>query len=192
MEDTLEKQVGKAFDVVREMLADRGHQMRDVAVAISEFVSKRDTIQADVTDDTLLVMYVTLRQNGTAIRSDLKKRIERHRRVIMVFRELPINSDTVLARLKEDFPDVAFEMFGLSELQYNVTRHVLVPKHVRIRDPARIVKVLQAYGVKRAQLPIIHHSDVMCRYLGVEVGDLVEVHRTSPTGGVHVAYRMCV
>jgi DNA-directed RNA polymerase subunit H (RpoH/RPB5) len=190
--DTLEKQVGKAIEIVREMLSDRGQDVRSVDIDIGETVSKRETIQMDIADDTLLVMYVTLRQNGTAIRSDLKKRIERHKRVIMVFREPPINADTILTRLKEDFIDVAFEMFGLGELQYNVTKHVLVPKHVRIRDPARISKILQTYGVKRPQLPIIHRNDVMCRYLAVEIGDMVEVHRTSPTGGVHIAYRMCV
>lgn len=197
-DNTLSGQVIKAVKVLSEMMTDRGfagHALQffspDDCIAA---VLKRDTIQIDVTDRVLLVIYVTSRHNGTSIRTDLKKRIDvsRHSRVILVFRENPVNIESVGTKLREEFAGIHVEIFGLLELQFNVTKHVLVPKHERVDDSNVISSVLKLYGVKKQQLPIIHHNDVICRYLGMESGDLVRVYRKSPTAGVHIAYRLCV
>jgi DNA-directed RNA polymerase subunit H (RpoH/RPB5) len=196
-DNSLGVQVTKAVVVLSEMMTDRG--ISDHALQSFDpddclnAVLRRETIQIEVTADTLLVMYITARQNGTSIRADLKKRIEpRHTRCILVFRDVPINISTIADKLKTEFEDVRkIEVFSINELQYNVTKHVLVPLHRRI-DPNAVPDVLRTYGIKRHQLPLILHTDAVCRYLGVEPGDVIEVHRISPAAGVHVAHRLCV
>lgn len=195
-DNPLTSQVAKAFAVLTQMMVDRGHadtKLRAVTPAeCTAMAAKRDTIELEAADGVLLVMYLTTRHNGTAVRADLKRRIAHHRRVIVVFRENPLNTDAMLTRLREEFRDVKFETFSLQDLQFNVTRHHLVPQHERISDPDAVKAVLRRYGVKRAQLPVIHKSDAVCRYYGIESGDLVRVTRVSPAGGSHEMYRMCV
>lgn len=178
------------------MMTDRGiaHRLGEMSNAdCVNAAHRRETAQIPVSDDTIIVMYLTTRQNGTSVKNDLRRRVDDvHRRVILVFRELPVNVDAVGARLREEYPTVKFETFSLAELQYNVTEHVLVPKHERVTDADTIRSILKTYGIKRNQLPLIQRTDAVCKYLGIEPGDLVRIHRTSPSSGVHVAYRMCV
>jgi DNA-directed RNA polymerase subunit H (RpoH/RPB5) len=197
-DNPLTQQVVRSVHVLTQMMTDRGldHKLKHITTdECIRATQQRETLQVSVTDNTLLVMYLTTRHNGTSVKNDLRKRINgaEHRTVILVFREMPLNGDTIAAKLREDHPNVKkIEMFSLSELQYNVTEHCLVPKHERVNDPEAIRSVLKLYGIKRNQLPVIQKSDVVCRYLGIESGDLVRIHRVSPSSGIHVAYRMCV
>ena len=133
------------------------------------------------------------RHNVTTVKSDLKRRIRDQSHVILVFRELPLNVDSFKVKLKDDFPNVTFEMFDMQDLMFNVTHHVLVPKHERIHDYDTIRSIMKQYGIQRKlEFPIISKTDPVCKYFAVDAGDLVKIHRISPSGGVHVSYRLCV
>lgn len=201
IENTLSCQVIKAAKTLREMFDDRGYIDNDLRLLGDDkclsMVASRETLQIRVTDDTLLVMYMTMRHNGSTVRADLKKRIDPkvHRRCILVFRDVPSNCEAIAKKLKEDLSMTTLpfiEVFSLEELQFNVTKHHLVPKHERITSPAEIQSVLQKYGVRKNQLPIIlAKTDPVCRYLGAEPGDLIKITRMSPTAGEHIIYRYC-
>lgn len=64
------------------------------------------------------------------------------------------------------------EMFRESELGYNVTKHVLVPQHVRAT--ADEAAQLKKYTGK---LPLLLATDPVARFLGFRRGDLVKVTR---------------
>ena len=88
---------------------------------------------------------------------------------------------------------VAIEMFLISELQFNVSKHSRVPLHEPIRDAAAIDEVLARYRVKtKRELPSIQSTDPMAKYLALKPGQLVRITRPSPSAGTHITYRCCV
>lgn len=85
------------------------------------------------------------------------------------------------------------QVFQISELMFNVSRHSLVPKHEVMRDEAEIKDMFTRYHVKgKSQLPAIHQSDPMAKYLGLVPGDIVRITRPSPTCGSYEYFRVCV
>jgi DNA-directed RNA polymerases I, II, and III subunit RPABC1 len=70
------------------------------------------------------------------------------------------------------------EPFLQSELQFNITKHKYVPKHI-ICSAKKKADVLQKYSVTKDQLPRILSSDPVCRYLGAAKGQLIKIIRPS-------------
>ena len=84
------------------------------------------------------------------------------------------------------------QVFEFAELQYNLSKHTLVPPHTAIRNEADIDEVLRRYTLKsRYQLPLILSTDPMARYLALKPGQLVRIVRESPSAGTYVLYRCC-
>ncbi len=85
------------------------------------------------------------------------------------------------------------QTFILNDLQYNITRHVLVPKHEVISDETEVESLLKQLQVKsRHQLPSILRSDPIARYFGVKPGNIMKITRVSPSAGQTVFYRCVV
>lgn len=85
-----------------------------------------------------------------------------------------------------------FQIFEFKELLFNISRHVLVPKH-EIIDESEINSILQKNHLKhRSQLPHILKTDPMARYLGLKSGMIVKITRPSPSAGEYTNYRCCI
>jgi DNA-directed RNA polymerase subunit H len=72
-----------------------------------------------------------------------------------------------------------------------ILEHELVPEH-RVLSLEEAVSLLKRLGAKPWQLPQISLNDPIARLLNAKPGDIIEIKRRSPTGGVHVAYRLVV
>ena len=79
----------------------------------------------------------------------------------------------------------------LSEKKINVFDHVLVPRHVLL-SREEVEKVLHKYRIQPYQLPRILASDPAVRAIQAQPGDVVQIHRKSPTAGEAIAYRYVV
>lgn len=111
---------------------------------------------------------------------------------IRVFIVVVRNCPTSPARSSVMALGLEVEFFDIRELQYNVSRHKLVPKHVPIRKEEEIQAVLDRFFVKnRFQLPLILTSDPMAAYLALKPGQLVRIVRPSPSVGQTIVYRCC-
>lgn len=91
-------------------------------------------------------------------------------------------------------PSVApaiIETFQESDLVVNITKHVLVPKHIVLSDSEK-KELLQKYRLKESQLPRIQGLDPVARYLGLKRGQVVKIIRRSETSGRYASYRICL
>ncbi len=84
------------------------------------------------------------------------------------------------------------EIFFLKEVQYNVTKHHMVPKHEVIKNDKH-AEILQTYGLQsKTQLPLLLTSDPVVRFIGGREGDIIKVTRMPQHVGEHILYRYCV
>lgn len=79
----------------------------------------------------------------------------------------------------------SIELFNLSELQYNITKHRLVPKHIRLTlDESKEFK--KRFGSKH---PTLLKTDPISRFYNFKRGDIIRVIRSS-NGNNYIAYRI--
>jgi DNA-directed RNA polymerase I, II, and III subunit RPABC1 len=63
--------------------------------------------------------------------------------------------------------DLVIELFHMDQLSFNVTKHVLVPHHVKIDH----------WDTNDRNYPILLTSDPISRFLGFRVGDVIKITR---------------
>lgn len=88
-------------------------------------------------------------------------------------------------KLIENSVDVKIELFTLEELQYNITRHRLVPKHTPLSpDEGKAFK--KEFGMK---IGTILRSDPIARFYDFQRGDIIKITRNSGDS-TYVTYRI--
>jgi DNA-directed RNA polymerase I, II, and III subunit RPABC1 len=188
------EEVMKSLTTIFDMLRDRRVDGVDEAAErysvneISSILSSRQTFNLDIKDKVRIIFDV-----GSKMKSaDVKKIVELDTDFalfLIVSREKAGANE--LKKLKE--LKVEFQVFDMRELQYNISKHMLVPKHELLTNDAEIEEIVNVHMLKsRHQMPIILKTDPMARYLYARPGDLVRITRHSPTSGEHVIYRCCM
>jgi DNA-directed RNA polymerase I, II, and III subunit RPABC1 len=157
--------LAKARKTMVEMLTDRGYKNintdLDQSLIICDQVLVYFTTEKSVTINTV--------KNFIVMLNDREKTGG-----ILVYP----NTITPSAKKAVEVIDKTIELFNVDELQYNLTHHVLVPKH-------QLATCEELGATKRSQLPVMLSSDPVCRYYSFKKGDIIRITRTS---GV-VAYR---
>lgn len=95
------------------------------------------------------------------------------------------------ARLIPSVEPAIIETFPESDLVVNITKHVLVPKHIKLSNFEK-KELLEKYRLKESQLPRIQREDPVSRYLGLRRGQVVKIIRRSETSGRYASYRICL
>jgi DNA-directed RNA polymerase subunit H (RpoH/RPB5) len=87
---------------------------------------------------------------------------------------------------------IRMRFFHIKQLVVNPSKHVLVPPHRKLTSEEAAEEIKRLHIKSKAQFPLIKHSDIQSRILGLVPGDLVEVLRPSPTAGIARVLRICV
>ncbi|MFB6203297.1 MAG: DNA-directed RNA polymerase subunit H [Candidatus Nanohaloarchaea archaeon] len=70
----------------------------------------------------------------------------------------------------------------------DVDEHEAVPEH-RKMDEDEVEELLERYDTEKEKLPKIERTDAALKSMDVEVGDVIEITRESPTAGESTYYR---
>lgn len=177
---------------ILEMLNDRGYDMSginkdDIYTGLTN--KNNHTISMVIGDEVIEVIYYLpskfkLAEARTVININPKAKLT----IIVLNDKLSANNTKSVLELGQNI-----NIFEIRELQFNITKHILVPKHEIIRDDDIITDIVLRYNIKtKFQLPHILKSDPMSRYLGLKTGDMVKITRTSPSAGEYIGYRVCL
>ena len=84
------------------------------------------------------------------------------------------------------------QFFQLNELQFNPTKHQLVPPHRKLNQEES-TSIMNRYLIKsKLQMPIILKTDVIAKWHGLKQGDIVEIIRYNENSGKSYYYRCCI
>lgn len=185
--------VVRSFQTLLEMLNDRkvdlGGLSPDSSHELLEaFVANNKTLFEIVINKTKIIYSLSSKVKW----SELKKFFDDDEPLqlyICVFKEkMSQNNTKMMTNLK-----LNLQLFDIKQLQFNISRHVLVPKHEVIDDETIVAQILENLSIKsKFQLPLILKSDAMARYLNLKNGDVIRITRVSPTAGEYISYRCCV
>ena len=73
----------------------------------------------------------------------------------------------------------------------DVSKHVLVPKHVKLNEKEK-KELFEKYVADLRDLPKVFKDDAAIQALDVKEGDIIKIFRTSPTAGEAIFYRRVV
>ncbi|XP_020221110.1 DNA-directed RNA polymerase V subunit 5A [Cajanus cajan] len=83
------------------------------------------------------------------------------------------------------------EIFRITDLLVNITKHVLQPKHEVLTDDEKKA-LLTKYSLEDKQLPLILKTDAIARYYGYEKGQVIKITHSGPLIESYVSYRCVV
>jgi DNA-directed RNA polymerase I, II, and III subunit RPABC1 len=186
------EKITRSFQTILEMLTDRGIDNGNVSTKHVQDVLQVDNLKPVI--EILLpsqtkIIYYTLPKFKWA---EVKKYFDDETPFALYI--LVTNDDITSNNMKTiNTLGLNIECYKVKTLQFNITKHELVPKHEVIRDQEEIARLVEKYNVKsKFQFPVILKSDPIAKYYAIKSGEMVKVTRPSPTAGTYIAYRCCV
>ena len=182
----------KSFNTILEMLRDRKIDVSH----INQTVVTNSLVQNSLSNVSFkmqignisLIYHLNTKFKLSDMRKILGDNIDTSLMYIFI-----VNDKISLSNMKSfNSWSMNYQIFHIKELQFNITKHILVPKHEKV-DEEHIKTILDTFSLKtKFQLPLILKSDPMSRYLGLKGGDVVKVTRNSPSSGEYFVYRCCM
>ncbi|MBS3113162.1 DNA-directed RNA polymerase subunit H [Candidatus Woesearchaeota archaeon] len=77
------------------------------------------------------------------------------------------------------------------EMNIDVEKHVLVPKHSLLSDKDKVA-LFEKYNILEFNLPKILITDVAIKKLDPKIGDIIKIERVSLTAGKSLYYRVVI
>lgn len=175
---------------IAHMLRDRKYEV-DNEITLEDFQAWADTVDGDLREamtrtyhkgeTTMAILWLTSPLLGAAAIARLVETMNEmkvQRSIVVVQGKITSYALAAIRNLKVQ--GVHIETFTEKELQYNPTRHELVPTHTIVSAAAK-KKVLEDYALTKDQMQVIKSTDVICRYLGAPKGTLLRIKRPSET-----------
>jgi DNA-directed RNA polymerase subunit H (RpoH/RPB5) len=83
-------------------------------------------------------------------------------------------------------------MVSIKRLQFNILKHVLVPRHIVISEEEE-KRVMKRFNIsEKSEFPDISRFDPVAQVIGLRPGNVCKIERPSKTAIVSEYYRVCV
>jgi len=209
----MSEEAAKLFRIrktLAEMLNDRGYNVtkEELEMTIDQFKETYgDTSRENLTmlaakkdekesDSQIFVFFAEEARLGVKTIKQYIDRMEKDKikkAILVVQDKITPYAQQVLRTMasQKDENKLVLEEWKEAELMVNITRHVLVPKHVLLTKEDQH-DLLKRYKLKQTQLPRIQVNDPVARYYGLVKGQVVKITRPSETAGRYVTYRLVV
>lgn len=188
----------KVRNTLLEMLKDRNYDINDSEFNISFDVfsamyseNKQDLVFNKKNEENKIYVhfYIESKNFGKKELTNILTVIDEkygsdNINILIVLEDKP--TSTIQKELEENDN---IEIFFAKKLMFNITKHVLIPKH-KLLNEIEIKDILDKYQCKKNQLPKIQYEDPVARYYGARVGDVFEITRPTPTTGIFKVYRV--
>jgi DNA-directed RNA polymerase I, II, and III subunit RPABC1 len=193
--------LSNAFETIKEMMSDRGFNIEPLQRYSKEELNVLMESQSlDFALDEGVLIIISMAQKTKAL--DFQNRVRALnkplKQLILVTRAKLTAStqkatlSAVSNRERIMYPIDLIQFFNLTQLQINVSRHSLVPKHELIQDEETVRSIMKIYGLKsRSEFTRISHLDAQAYYLGARPENLIKVSRITPSAGIHEVFRIC-
>ena len=189
------KQLYKIRVTSLEMVEDRGYTIPEhiKKLQFENFKLLYETKNIDISfknDDNNVYLYYHINDTKNLGKNDLKvliKNIHEETKDLNTLIILILNTKPN-ASVKKELQNELYkftEIFQRKHLVFNISKHILVPKHILLTKEEK-AEVLEKYNVTELQLPKIKLNDPMAKYLGLKIGDVCKILRTTPY------YRICI
>jgi DNA-directed RNA polymerase subunit H (RpoH/RPB5) len=185
--------VYKSFTTIIEMLEDRkfntGGLSKDASHELLEpFVTSNKNMFDVIVNDAKIIYCLSSKVKWSELKKLFEDDTPYSLYILVVKEKMTQNNTKMLASMK-----LNLQTFDIRHLQFNISKHELVPKHELVSDESEVKDILEKFMIKtKFQLPIILKTDAMAKYLGLKNGDIVKISRASPTAGEYIVYRCCV
>jgi len=111
--------------------------------------------------------------------------------LIIIIKDEPNDTLQKLQRSIYEHDKIFVTIINIERLQFNILKHVLVPKH-RVMTEEETEKVKQQYNIINTNnFPTISRFDPVSQVLGIRPGKVFEIIRSSKTAITSKYYRIC-
>lgn len=193
------KNLYKVRETILEMINDRGYLVPDSEnITFEQFVLKYNNknidifINDEVKNKRIYIHFHNDIKNFS--KGDLKNVTQK---VISEFNDQDINLILLLREkensavskelMKEAYKNV--EVFLKKNMLFNITHHVLVPKHILLSKEEE-KDLLEKYNTNKGKLPKISKVDPIAKYYGMKSDQICKIIRKSPEVGEYIYYRL--
>ena len=169
----LSSMITQAIKVITEMLVDREYKniLPNISNEENSFCIKASKYGNKDKDDTILVFInedEKLNIQGIKDKISFMNKESANRCIIIYKSNVTSSAKKSLETLEYDF-----ELFSLNELQLNITRHRLVPRHSRILSSEKD----ELDSKYKGKLPILLNNDPISRYYAFKRGEYIRITR---------------
>lgn len=190
----------KARSTLLEMARDRGYTVPDeqFKVDVPTFRHLYNSDKCDLlfskSSDNPTKLFIKFIQ-GSKARPNMIRDMAQHYfneilhdgcELIFVLKLRPNNS---ILKIRKESGYEGCEFFWLDKLQFNITKHALVPRHEKA-TPKEVQQLTEKYQLNNvSQLPRLSASDPVVQYYNFKRGDVIKITRPSPTSFSHIVFR---
>jgi DNA-directed RNA polymerase I, II, and III subunit RPABC1 len=155
----------KAYDICEEIFIQRGYRIDE---------KNEECILASKKNEQQICGFIS--------KSSSKFNVERIQEIISMLNEMSVyhciivykdSATPVAKKIVEESEKMKIEIFHEDELQYNITKHYLVPKHELLYKN----NTDEAKNFKKNKYPLISRLDPVSRFYGFEMGDVIKITR---------------
>ena len=193
-----------------ELAEDRGYVVNDNYndITIKEFkymLSNRTTKDSNIDiicnghrDEPNKVLYIkyilALKIKPSSIKEDYEEIKEKNQDnknidLILILKSKPNNS---ILKLQKDKQYLNIQIYWCKQLQFNVTKHELVPLHKCLSEDEG-KNILTRYSLTtKNQLPVLLKDDIISKYYNFKSGDVIEITQTKTSQNSEYRFYRCV